>query len=158
MTQPPNRDDLPVIADPATDQAIQPAAPAAETAPPPNVSHRSPPQARSHGPSVPAAHLAPARLSTTEPAWCPSPANSNGRSPMITLDAEQLQELANMVADRLADRLAHRSACRFLTRREYAQAHRLGIRTVDRAIAENRLDTQRQGRRVLIPADAQIRK
>jgi excisionase family DNA binding protein len=45
---------------------------------------------------------------------------------------------------------------KFISRREFADANGLSTVTVDRMIREGRLACTRQGRRVLIPADAEI--
>jgi len=70
---------------------------------------------------------------------------------------DAMELLADMVADRIAAKLANQPQRRFLSRKEYALSRGLGVRTVDRAIAQNRLATTRHGGRVLIPADAEIK-
>lgn len=71
-----------------------------------------------------------------------------------TLDDQWLNKVADVIADRVLKKL--RSQPRMLTREEYATARSIGVRTVDRAIAEGRLRVERVGRRVLIPIDAEI--
>ncbi len=66
-----------------------------------------------------------------------------------------LELFAEMVADRLFLKL--NSAKRFVSPAEYAASHSLGKRTVDRYLAEGRLEHRRAGRRILIPIDAEIR-
>ena len=73
---------------------------------------------------------------------------------MIDLNQSTLDQLADIIAERVAAKLAER---RFLSREEFAQVHGLGMRTIDRAIAEGRLQIERSGRRVLIPSNAKIR-
>jgi excisionase family DNA binding protein len=74
---------------------------------------------------------------------------------MIDLtQAITIEKLADAIADRLADRLTKRR--KLLSREEYAAVNGLGVRTVDRAIQEGRLQVERIGRRVLIPADNEI--
>jgi hypothetical protein len=67
-----------------------------------------------------------------------------------------IEQLADAVAERVAERLAQRAARKFVSIKEYSQANALSERTIHRAIAEERLATERVGRRVLIPADAKI--
>jgi excisionase family DNA binding protein len=75
---------------------------------------------------------------------------------MIDLSQSTLDQLADIIAERVAAKLAERAERRFLSREEFAQVHGLGMRTVDRAIAEGRLQVERSGRRVLIPSNAKI--
>lgn len=70
--------------------------------------------------------------------------------------ADVLEKLAELVAERVASKLATQSKRKFISRKEYALTHGLGMRTVDRAIAENRLPIRRTGRRVLIDVGAEI--
>jgi hypothetical protein len=72
------------------------------------------------------------------------------------LDEKSIDQLAEQIADRVAAKLSERAARKYVSREEYAQAHGLGMRTIDRAIAEGRLTVERSGRRVMIPADAKI--
>lgn len=72
----------------------------------------------------------------------------------MLIDDQWLHKVADLVADRVLKKL--RSQPRMVTREEYAAAQSLGVRTVDRAIAEGRLRVERVGRRVLIPVDAEI--
>ena len=75
---------------------------------------------------------------------------------MTVLDENSLEQLAETIADLVAAKLAARAERKFLSREEYAQIHGLGMRTIDRAIAEGRLTVERSGRRVMIPANAKI--
>jgi excisionase family DNA binding protein len=75
---------------------------------------------------------------------------------MTVLDENSLDQLADAIADRVAAKLAERAERKYLSREEYAQIHGLGMRTIDRAIAEGRLTVERSGRRVMIPANAKI--
>jgi len=75
---------------------------------------------------------------------------------MTVLDENSLEQLADAIADRVAAKLAARAERKYLSREEYAQIHGLGMRTIDRAIAEGRLTVERSGRRVMIPANAKI--
>lgn len=77
---------------------------------------------------------------------------------MIDLSGEQaIDKLAELIADRVAAKLSERQERRYLSREEFAEVHGLGMRTVDRAIAEGRLEIERSGRRVLIPSNAKIK-
>ena len=69
---------------------------------------------------------------------------------------EEIELLADMLADRVTAKLAERAERKFLSREEYAKVHGLGVRTIDRAIAEGCLKFERSGRRVLIPSNAKI--
>lgn len=62
-----------------------------------------------------------------------------------------LDWLAMMLAQRLQI-LARQE----LSPAEYARNHGIGLRTVYRALSENRLAHSRAGRRILIPASAKI--
>jgi excisionase family DNA binding protein len=75
---------------------------------------------------------------------------------MTVLDENSLEQLADAIADRVYAKLAERAERKYLSREEYAQIHGLGMRTIDRAIAEGRLTVERSGRRVMIPANAKI--
>jgi len=75
---------------------------------------------------------------------------------MIELNQSTLDQLADIIAERVAAKLAERAERRCLSREEFAQVHGLGMRTIDRAIAEGRLQIERSGRRVLIPSNAKI--
>jgi excisionase family DNA binding protein len=75
---------------------------------------------------------------------------------MTVLDENSLEQLADAIAERVAAKLAERAERKYLSREEYAQIHGLGMRTIDRAIAEGRLTVERSGRRVMIPANAKI--
>ena len=75
---------------------------------------------------------------------------------MTVIDEKTIDELAEIIAVRVADKLAQRAARKFISREEFATMHGLGMRTIDRAIAEGRLAVERSGRRVMIPADAKI--
>ena len=76
---------------------------------------------------------------------------------MIDLNQTTLDQLADIIAERVAAKLAERAERRFLSREEFAHLHGLGKRTIDRAIAEGRLQIERSGRRVLIPSNAKIK-
>lgn len=77
---------------------------------------------------------------------------------MIDLSGEKaIDKLAELIADRVAAKLSERQERRYLSREEFAEVHGLGMRTVDRAIAEGRLEIERSGRRVLIPSNAKIK-
>lgn len=69
---------------------------------------------------------------------------------------DAIEKLADLVAERVAAKLAMQNQRRFISRKEYAEVHGLGMRTIDRAIAENRLSIRRSGRRVLIDITAEI--
>lgn len=69
---------------------------------------------------------------------------------------EQIEQLANAVADRVIERLTARAGRKFFSIKEYASQTAISERTVARAIADGRLASSRVGRRVLIPADARI--
>ncbi len=71
-------------------------------------------------------------------------------------DEESLGRLADLIAERVATKLAEKTQRRFVSREEFAKSNGLGMRTVDRAISENRLPVERVGRRVMIPAGAMI--
>jgi hypothetical protein len=75
---------------------------------------------------------------------------------MNALDENSLDQLAEAIADRVAAKLAERAERKFVSREQYSQIHGLGMRTIDRAIADGRLVVERSGRRVMIPADAKI--
>jgi hypothetical protein len=75
---------------------------------------------------------------------------------MNAIDENSLDRLAEAIADRVAAKLSERAARKFLSREEFATVHGLGMRTIDRAIAEGRLAIERSGRRVMIPANAKI--
>lgn len=70
-------------------------------------------------------------------------------------DENDLSRLADAVAERVIQKMRDQAA--MVSRDEYARKWSIGVRTVDRAIAQGRLRVQRVGRRVLIPADADIR-
>ena len=72
------------------------------------------------------------------------------------MSKEEIEELAEILAERIASKLSERAQRRYLSRDEFAKSRGLGVRTVDRAIAENRLAVERVGRRIMIPTDATI--
>lgn len=72
------------------------------------------------------------------------------------MTTEELEQLADLVAERVALKLSERAQRRFISREEFAQSRGLGMRTIDRAISEKRLAFEKVGRRVMIPADASI--
>jgi hypothetical protein len=75
---------------------------------------------------------------------------------MDVLDERAIDLLAETIADRVASKLAERASRKFISREEFSTIHGLGMRTIDRAIAEGRLVVERVGRRVMIPAGAKI--
>ena len=74
------------------------------------------------------------------------------------MSVEELEQLAEFLAERVARKLSDQPQRRFLNRVEYAEVHGLGLRTVDRAIAEGRLAVERVGSRVMIPVNATIQR
>ncbi len=70
---------------------------------------------------------------------------------------QQLEALAGMVAKRVLEELAQVANKRYLSRDEFASETGLGVRTIDRMIAEGRLSAVKEGRRVLIPKDEMSR-
>ena len=80
---------------------------------------------------------------------------------MHNLDqALDLERILNTLAERVADRVERRVIqCmqrRFISREEFAKQRGIGLRSVDRAIAQGRLESTQVGRRRLIPIDAVI--
>lgn len=75
-------------------------------------------------------------------------------------DDTDLEKLIEMVAERVADRIelqvTNAVQRKFISRSDYARNRGIGLRSVDRAIAEGRLDSIHIGRRRLIPVDAVI--
>ncbi len=75
------------------------------------------------------------------------------------LDLERiLNSLAERVADRVERRVIQCMQRKFISREEFAQQRGIGIRSVDRAIAQGRLESTQVGRRRLIPIDAVIQE
>jgi hypothetical protein len=75
---------------------------------------------------------------------------------MYQLNLDDLDQLVEKIADKVVEKIHERSQRRFVSREEFAKSRGLGMRTVDRAIAEGKLEVERVGRRVMIPANAQI--
>lgn len=71
-------------------------------------------------------------------------------------NAETLERLADLIADRVAGRVAAEARRKYVSREEYARIHDIGVRTVDRAIKQNRLPVRRTGSRVQIDPNAEI--
>ncbi|MFO0921211.1 MAG: helix-turn-helix domain-containing protein [Pirellulales bacterium] len=70
---------------------------------------------------------------------------------------QQIEALAGMIADKVADKIARAANKRYVSRKEFAKATGLGVRTVDRMITQGRLEHSKQGRRVLIPVNEMSR-
>ena len=69
---------------------------------------------------------------------------------------EFIDLLADQVATRVAIRMESKLSQQFISREEFAQRHGIGLRSVDRAIKQGRLESTQMGRRRLIPVDAKI--
>ncbi len=74
------------------------------------------------------------------------------------IDLEKLIEsVVDKVADRIHQRVADAIQRKYVSREDFARNRGIGLRSVDRAISEGRLESTQIGRRRLIPVDAVIR-
>lgn len=69
---------------------------------------------------------------------------------------EFIDLLADQVAIKVANRIENKLSQQYISREEFAQRRGIGLRSVDRAIAQGRLESTQVGRRRLIPVDAKI--
>ena len=76
--------------------------------------------------------------------------------PQDMTPTEFIDLLADQVAIKVANRIETRLSQQFISRDEFAQRHGIGLRSVDRAIKQGRLESKQVGRRRLISADAKI--
>lgn len=76
---------------------------------------------------------------------------------IVRLDDEQIiVALADAISQRVVERILEATKRKYISRQQYAAMHGIGLRTVDRAIQQNRLSVTRTGRRVLIDVNAVI--
>ncbi len=64
--------------------------------------------------------------------------------------------LAEAVAKRVVAEISDQVKQQMVSREEFAKRRGISLRTVDRALAEGRLEFERLGRRVTIPVNAKI--
>lgn len=62
----------------------------------------------------------------------------------------ELEAILERFTDLVARKVANELSTTWLTREEYAQRFKISLRTVDKLIAEQRVDTKRRGSRVYL--------
>lgn len=62
----------------------------------------------------------------------------------------EIEAVANRVAEILLERLPDKQSTFWLTREEYIRQNKIGLRTLAKWIAEDRIETKRVGKRVLV--------
>lgn len=62
----------------------------------------------------------------------------------------EIEAIANRLADILEKRQADKLSTFWLTKREYADMHKISVRTLDNWIAAGRVQTKPSGRKVLV--------